>query len=231
MEISGRDIETGRAVTVVANDGMIESVRPGGDEQEAWLSAGLIDLQVNGFRGFDVNAQLPDPADIASLVDAQLQEGVTTFAPTIGTTSEERIISALRAIAAARATYSRAAAAIPYVHVEGPYISPEDGPRGAHPLEYVRPPSLEEFGRWQDASGGLVGLVTMSPHFAEAPSYIANVVSHGVHVAIGHTHASREAIMAAVDAGALLSTHLGNGAHNALPRHPNYIWTSLPRIA
>jgi N-acetylglucosamine-6-phosphate deacetylase len=227
VEISGRHIETGRAVTVVANDGVIESVRPNGDEQEAWLSAGLIDLQVNGFRGFDVNAQLPDPADVAALVDAQLQEGITTFAPTIGTTSEERIISALRAIAAARAAYSRAAAAIPYVHVEGPYISPEDGPRGAHPLEYVRPPSLEEFERWQDASGGLVGLVTMSPHFVEAPSYIAKVVSHGVHVAIGHTHASREAIMAAVDAGALLSTHLGNGAHSTLPRHPNYIWTQL----
>jgi N-acetylglucosamine-6-phosphate deacetylase len=226
-EFTGRDTETGAAIAVVVDDGVVRSVGPAGGDEEMWLSPGLIDLQVNGFRGYDVNSASPDATDIASLVDVQLREGVTTFAPTVVTASEERMIAALRAIASARAKRARAAHAIPFVHVEGPYFSSEDGPRGAHPLEHIRAPSLTEFERWQDASGGLVGLVTMSPHFLEAPAYIAELTSRGVHVAIGHTHAGRDAIMAAVAAGARLSTHLGNGAHSQLPRHPNYLWTQL----
>src|SRR5690606_31509122 len=60
-----------------------------------------------------------------------------------------------------------------------------------------------------------------------APRFIARAVSSGVVVAIGHTGATSEQIRAAVDSGARLSTHLGNGAHAVLPRHPNYIWDQL----
>jgi N-acetylglucosamine-6-phosphate deacetylase len=86
---------------------------------------------------------------------------------------------------------------------------------------------MAEFDRWQQASGGLVKLVTLSPHFDEAPSYIAALRSRGVLISIGHTHASPEQIHAAVDAGATLSTHLGNGVADSLPRHPNLLWTQL----
>ena len=89
---------------------------------------------------------------------------------------------------------------------------------------------MAEFDRWQQASGGLVKLVTLSPHFDEAPSFIAALRSRGVLVSIGHTHASPEQIHAAVDAGATLSTHLGNGVASTcrLPRHhPNLLWTQL----
>ena len=70
-------------------------------------------------------------------------------------------------------------------------------------------------------------MVTLSPHYAEAPAYIAALTARGVHVAIGHTDAAPHEITAAVDAGAVLSTHLGNGAHGTLPRHPNLLWTQL----
>src|SRR5262249_24978736 len=112
-------------------------------------------------------------------------------------------------------------------HVEGPHICPDDGPRGAHPKQAVRPPDIEEDRRWQDAAGGGGRLVTVSPGWAEATSYIHALVKDGVVVSIGHTKATSEQISAAVDAGATMSTHIGNGAHSVLPRHPNYIWDQL----
>lgn len=117
--------------------------------------------------------------------------------------------------------------AIPAVHLEGPHISDIDGFRGAHPKEDVRPPDLAEFFRWQQASGGLVGMITVSPHFPGIENYIAAVTKHGVVVALGHTHAEPEQIRRAVDAGARLSTHLGNGIAAFIDRHRNAIWTQL----
>jgi N-acetylglucosamine-6-phosphate deacetylase len=111
--------------------------------------------------------------------------------------------------------------------MEGPYISALDGYRGAHRLDAVRPPSVDEFERWQDACDGLVGLVTMSPHFANSEEYIGYLTARGVLVSIGHTHASGDQINAAVRAGARISTHLGNGIPLKLDRHPNPIWSQL----
>jgi N-acetylglucosamine-6-phosphate deacetylase len=120
-----------------------------------------------------------------------------------------------------------ARAMIAGIHAEGPAIAPEDGPRGAHPAAHVRAPDLAEFARWQAASGGRVRMVTLSPHWPETAGFIAALVAQGVHVALGHTGASPACITAAVDAGARLSTHLGNGAAAMLPRHPNLIWAQL----
>ena len=112
-------------------------------------------------------------------------------------------------------------------HVEGPHISPEDGPRGAHPRHWVRKPDLDEYRRWQEAARGSVRLVTLSPEWPEAPRYIERIVAEGVVASIGHTQATAGQIADAVSAGATLSTHLGNGAHQLLRRHPNYIWEQL----
>lgn len=116
---------------------------------------------------------------------------------------------------------------VPGIHVEGPSISDNDGPRGAHPLAHVRPPSIEEFDRWQQASGNLVSMVTLAPEHEGSVDYIRALTARGVHVALGHTAATPEQIHEAVEAGAVLSTHLGNGAAAMLPRHPNFIWAQL----
>jgi N-acetylglucosamine-6-phosphate deacetylase len=116
---------------------------------------------------------------------------------------------------------------MPCFHLEGPYISSIDGPRGAHPLEHVRPPDWKEFQRLQEAAGGRIGLVTLAPEYDSAPKFIEQLVQCGIVVAIGHTAASHEQILAAVDAGARLCTHLGNGCHATLPRHDNYLWQQL----
>ncbi|KGM33979.1 N-acetylglucosamine-6-phosphate deacetylase, partial [Inquilinus limosus] len=225
--ITGRDPATGRSLAVTIKDGRIAAIEDGPAGETAWLSAGLVDLQVNGFAGHDLNGGGLVPETVARLSAALRRDGVTTFLPTLITAPEASITAALAAIAEARAADPLIAHMIPAVHVEGPHISPEDGPRGAHPRDQVRPPDLAEFDRWQAACGGLVGLVTLSPHHDGAPDYIRGLTARGVLVAIGHTDASPAQIAAAVEAGAALSTHLGNGIAATLPRHPNPIWSQL----
>jgi N-acetylglucosamine-6-phosphate deacetylase len=225
--ISGRDPHTGRTIEVEIRDGIIAAITDVPLAEPLWLSPGLIDLQINGYQGFDLNSDNLTSDTVIDLSRSVLASGVTTFLPTIITASEEKIVACLRAIAAARQLNPALRHMIPGVHVEGPHLSPEDGPRGAHPREHIRQPSMAEFDRWQRASGGLVKLVTLSPHFEEAPNYIATLHARGVLVSIGHTHASPEQIHAAVDAGATLSTHLGNGIADPLPRHPNLLWAQL----
>lgn len=226
--VRGVDPASAEGIAVSIKDGRIAGVDPAPYvEPGVYLSAGLVDLQVNGFAGIDLNSGTLVPEDVSALADLLLARGVTTFAPTLITASEDSLTSALATIAAARNGSERLRHMIPFVHVEGPAVSPDDGPRGAHPLAHVRPPDVGEFRRWQDAGDGLVGLVTLSPHWPEAPAYIAALHAQDVHVAIGHTAAGPEQIRAAIAAGARLSTHLGNGAAATLPRHPNFIWTQL----
>jgi N-acetylglucosamine-6-phosphate deacetylase len=225
--ITGRDPSTGSVLDVIIEDGRIRAIIPSPVEEAPWLSPGFIDLQVNGYLGSDVNADQVDPDVILSLTDKMLALGVTTFLPTIITASEQKIIRALRAIAEARRAYPLVAHAVPFVHVEGPFISPNDGPRGAHDREHVRPADVAEFERWQASCGDLVGMVTVSPHNHSALTIISALANKGIVVAIGHSDATPAQIHAAADAGATLSTHLGNGLGSPIPRHPNLLWAQL----
>ncbi len=225
--LTGRNPCTGESVIVTYADGRITDIKKGAPDETAWIAPGLIDLQVNGYHGDDLNASDLTIDTVGSLARRMLATGVTAFLPTLITASEQKIVHNLRIIAAARRADPLLAHMIPCVHVEGPHIAPEDGPRGAHPLEQVRPPDIAEFFRWQTACDDLVGMVTLSPHYAQAPEYIRELSARGILISLGHTGASADRIHAAVDAGARLSTHLGNGVANMLPRHPNLIWTQL----
>ncbi len=227
MRLVGRRVDTGEPVELVIEGEHIAAIIPVPDAPPIWLAPGLVDLQVNGYGGYDVNAADVSAATITALTHAVWATGVTTFCPTIITNAAGAMLRSLRAIAEARAADSRVAHAIPRIHVEGPFISAEDGPRGAHPLAHVRPPDLDEYQRWQAAAEGRAGLITLAPETPGALDFIRAVVADGVIVALGHTAADGEQIRAAVDAGARLSTHLGNGAHARLPRHPNYLWSQL----
>lgn len=200
-------------------------------EVAEFVSPGFIDLQVNGFAGTDYNDPGVSHEEIARSIRSLFETGVTRFFPTIITGSEERIAGALRNLVAARNSFAAAgrpeAQAMAGIHVEGPHLSPEDGPRGAHPLEHVRPPDSEEFKRWQEAAQGEIRLVTVSPEWDEAAAYIKTLVRAGVVASIGHTKANTAQIHAAADAGATMSTHLGNAAHPILPKTQNYIWDQL----
>ncbi|MEP6960447.1 MAG: amidohydrolase family protein [Acidobacteriota bacterium] len=193
---------------------------------DSWQSPGFIDLQVNGFAGVDYNFPNSSHEEIAKSIRAMFSCGVARFLPTVITGSPEGMLGALRNLAAAREKIPEGRA-IAGFHIEGPHISPQDGPRGAHPRQWVRPPDVDEFHRWNDATGGQIRLVTLAPEWPEAPQYIEQLVREKVVVSIGHTRASAAQIRDAVSAGATMSTHLGNGADRELPRHPNYIWDQL----
>jgi N-acetylglucosamine-6-phosphate deacetylase len=182
---------------------------------------GLFDLQVNGFAGVDFNA--PDlTADRVAEAIARLRAtGVTRCLPTLITSPFEVFAAGARLLARIDDP------AIAGLHMEGPYISPEDGPRGAHPRAHVTDASIDDFDRRQDAAGGRIALVTLAPEVPGALSLIAHLVDSGVRVGLGHTAASPAQIAAAIAAGATLATHLGNGCAALLPRHPNPIWELL----
>jgi N-acetylglucosamine-6-phosphate deacetylase len=227
LQVRGVCPSDGQPIVVDVQDGRIQAVRTEPHQEPGWLSTGLIDLQINGFGGHDLNGPTLTVESVQALAHVLLRAGVTTFAPTLITASEPQLVHALATIQQARNRHPVLAHMIPYAHVEGPSISPEDGPRGAHPAAHVRAPSLAEFARWQAASDGLVGLVTLSPHWPGSADYIRGLKAAGVHVAIGHTDASAAQITEAVDAGASLSTHLGNGSHAMINRRHNALWPQL----
>jgi N-acetylglucosamine-6-phosphate deacetylase len=191
-----------------------------------YSSPGFVDLQVNGFAGVDYNNPRSSMEEIGRSLQAQFATGVTRLYPTVITGAPGEMAACLRNLAAARARL-RDGEAMAGFHVEGPHISPEDGPRGAHPRQWVREPDIAEFARWQEAAGGAIRIVTLSPEWPGAARYIEHITAQGVVASIGHTQAGAEQIAEAVAAGATLSTHLGNGAHQLLRRHPNYIWEQL----
>jgi N-acetylglucosamine-6-phosphate deacetylase len=234
LRFAGRDVANGHPVRLTVADGRVTSLeRPtdptagaevAGDD---WVSPGWLDIQVNGFGGYDPNDPGAGAEATAGTVRALWPHGVTGSLITICTQSEAHITAAVRAVADACDADPLIAACVPGIHVEGPHIAPEDGPRGAHPLRHIRPPDLAEFHRWQDAARGRITMVTVSPEYPGVVDYVRALVADGVVVSIGHTAADGDAIRAAVDAGATCSTHLGNGAHAMIRRHPNYVWDQL----
>jgi N-acetylglucosamine-6-phosphate deacetylase len=190
------------------------------------VAPGFIDIQVNGFAGVDYCGAGASVEEIGRSLEAQFACGVTRLFPTVITGGRDEMLAAIRNLARARSQL-RHGSAMEGFHIEGPHISPEDGPRGAHPRQHVRPPDFDEFLRWQDAAEGRVKLVTLSPEWPGSARYIERVAAAGVTVAIGHMQATAAQIEDAVRAGATLSTHLGNGAHSTLPRHPNYLWQQM----
>ncbi len=227
MRLQGRTLETGEGIEVEVAGGRIVGCRPLAPDAplapDVWLLPGLFDIQVNGYAGHDFNGSSVSAETVASAVRALWREGVTHLCPTVITASFEEIVAALRAIRVACAD-PLVAASVVGVHLEGPYISPEDGARGAHPRLHVRPPNWDEFQRWQEVVEGRIGLVTVAPETPGGLAFIERLAAMGIIPAIGHTAATPAQIREAVAAGARLSTHLGNGSHALLPRHANYLW-------
>lgn len=182
---------------------------------------GFFDIQVNGFAGIDFNTPDLTAERVRAALEALRVTGVTRLLPTLITGPLDRFTVCARALNAVGDP------AIAGIHMEGPYISPLDGPRGAHPLAHCRAASRDDFDRRQDAAGGRIVLVTLAPEVDGAVPLIERLVQQGIRVAIGHTAAAPAVIRDAIAAGATLSTHLGNGCAATLPRHPNLIWEQL----
>ncbi|MEH7380525.1 N-acetylglucosamine-6-phosphate deacetylase [Bacillus sp. JJ1533] len=223
----GKHWVTGEAIEVQVRDGRIHSITKAMEKTESWIAPGLIDVQVNGIGGFDINSNDSTVETIQNVVRVLQEGGVTKFCPTVVTGTRERILHCVKTIAKACEVDPVVNHAVIGIHVEGPFISTEDGPRGAHNLDWVRNPDWDEFLEWQEAAAGRIRKVTLAPEKPGAITFIENLAKAGVVAAIGHSDSTEEDIQNAVNAGATMSTHLGNGAHPYIKRHPNYIWAQL----
>jgi N-acetylglucosamine-6-phosphate deacetylase len=182
---------------------------------------GLFDMQVNGFGGIDFNSSGLTEDHVDTALARMRATGVTRCLPTLITSSFDRFAASARVLA------RMARDEIVGLHMEGPYISPEDGARGAHPREHVTRASIDDFKRRQDAATGRIFLVTLAPEVDGALPLIEHLVGSGIRVALGHSAATPPQVADALAAGATLATHLGNGCAQMLPRHPNVIWELL----
>jgi len=191
------------------------------------IGPGFTDIQVNGYGGFDYNEIHRDPLTLSSISSQLYKEGVTTHFPTIITNSSKQISQLIKQVIALRKQDELSALSIQGLHIEGPFISPVDGPRGAHPKEFVCAPDWQLMQQWQEAAEGLIKIITLSPEWENTNSFIEQCVRHNILVFIGHTNATHQQLLDAVSAGASVSTHLGNGMHPVITRHPNYLWSQL----
>jgi N-acetylglucosamine-6-phosphate deacetylase len=236
LTVHGRHYENGEPVRIEIDGERIASIEPAwpprGSATWPSVAPGLFDLQINGHGGVWFGKAGITADEVLGVLQAHFRFGVTRLCPTLITNSFEGLAGGFAAIREACERELWADRLVPGCHLEGPYINAEDGPRGAHPREFVRSPDWSEFEKLQQISGGRIRLVTLAPELPGAADFIRRAVAQGVVVSLGHTAADAEQIAAAVEAGARLSTHLGNGAHGMIRRHPNYIWEQLgdPRL-
>ncbi|MDB5389861.1 MAG: nagA [Planctomycetaceae bacterium] len=234
--VYGRRYDTGELCAIHIEHGLIQHVVPAWTTGRAtdwpFVAPGLFDIQINGHSGIWYSHAGLTSNQVLQTLTAYFAHGVTRLCPTLITAGHDALAAGFAALREACEQVPWAGHMVPGFHLEGPFISPEDGPRGAHPLEHVRPADWDEFCQLQEIAGGRIKLVTLAPESPNAVAFIRRAVASGVVISIGHTAATRDQIQAAVDAGAALSTHLGNGAHGMMRRHPNYIWEQLgePRL-
>jgi N-acetylglucosamine-6-phosphate deacetylase len=230
FQIEGINYANGNHLKISVAGGLIVSV----SEEEntgridlPFIAPGLIDNQINGYVNIDFSGDYLASGDLEKAASSIWASGVTTFLPTLITNSHYHLIRNFRIMGEDLAINKLLSLSVPGFHLEGPYISAEDGYRGCHPAEHIRKPSWDEFSEFNRASGGRIIQITLAPETEGATDFISQCRENGILVAIGHSGASAAQIKQSVDSGASLSTHLGNGCANMINRHNNPIWPQL----
>jgi N-acetylglucosamine-6-phosphate deacetylase len=218
-------------VDIQVHDGFIEKITPRDPdiqtESKIFIAPGFIDTQVNGYASVSFNRTGLTEEGINKITKAMWKEGVTTFFPTIVTNSSELINKNLKILISALKNSEELLLSIPGFFLEGPYISPYDGFRGAHTKEWVRAPDWNEFSGFLEAAEGKIIQVGLAPEIEGAMHFIKNCHERGIVVSLAHHNGSPEQIEEAVELGASVSTHLGNGCANMIHRHNNPLWPQL----
>ena len=219
-------------VSIEITDGRIKKINKikalTGENKNIYIAPGLIDAQVNGYAGvsFSFSGGALTMEGIQKATRALWEAGVTTYLPTLTTNSQDTLLKNFALLAQAKENPDLLGS-IPGFHLEGPYISSEDGYRGAHPAEYIRKPDWDEFMELYDASGKNILQVTLAPEVEGAMEFISRCHEMGILVGLGHHNASPEIIHESVTRGASIVTHLGNGCANMINRHINPFWPQL----
>jgi len=191
--------------------------------------ASLFDIQVNGFAGVDFQQPDLSVADVRRAVDELAGHETLRFFPTLITDGIDSLCAKLENFERIRSADARVGKAVCGYHMEGPWLSPEPGYRGAHDPKHMGLPTIADFDRLQEAASGHIRLLTLAPELPGSVEVIRHAVRAGVQVSLGHTNASADDIDAAIAAGARFCTHLGNGAPSQMHRHENVIQRLLAR--
>jgi len=219
----------GKPVRIEIMDGEITRIRPlskASASPEIYLAPGLIDIQVNGYMGIDFSDQELTREQMHKATRALWKEGVTSYLPTLITRDQKRLEKSFSLLAEVLDD-DQIGVSIPGFHLEGPFISPVAGYRGAHPEQYVRLPDWHEFSELQEAAQKGISLITVAPEMEGAIPFIRQCREAGLVVSLGHHNGTPDIIEQAVEAGASFSTHLGNGCANEINRHHNPLWPQL----
>ncbi len=223
----------GNPVSVaIANGKIVEIKHLEGDIDvaETYVAPGLIDVQINGYMGVDFSGPDLTVEGVRKATKALWKAGVTTYFPTVITSDIGRMKKNFAVLAEARKD-PEIGRSIPGFHMEGPYISPVKGFRGAHLEKYIKKPDWKEFQELQKAANDGIKIITMAPELQGAIPFIRKCVASGVVVSLGHHNGSAMDVQLAVDAGAKMATHLGNGCANEIDRHNNPLWPQLSNDA
>ena len=192
------------------------------------MTGGWTDLQVNGYAGVDFNAPGLTVEAVKSVTERLLADGTAGYMPTLVTGDPEMLIATVRTVVAARKKYAVCEKCVLGFFMEGPFISDKPGAVGTHPTEWVRPPDVALFDRFQDAAEGLVRMVNVAAEIPGMPEFVRELSARGVTVSLGHQLAKSPAeIEGCIAAGAKAFTHLGNGIPNEVNRHDNIVFTAL----
>lgn len=230
--VRGRFFGEGRRIDVKIQNGMVRSVRNAGrtapdfGDDDAIIAPTLFDIQVNGGFGIDLQSSDLTEDAVIELTKRLHAWGVSRWCPTVITNTLAAMARNCGVIARA-CQHPVARRAVAGIHLEGPFISPDDGPRGAHRRSCVRVPSVNDFETLYRAAIGKLLYITLAPERPGALDVIRAARRKSVVISLGHHAATRKDIAAAATAGATLCTHLGNAISTTLHRHYNPLWPQL----
>ncbi len=191
---------------------------------------GLVDLQVNGYRGVDFSGADLNEETLTQACDELLAAGTTAFLPTLITSPAEIYERNLPIIARA-INAPELENRVLGIHVEGPFLSPQEGARGAHNPEWMRAPDTDFLDQLITWASGKIKMLTLAAELNGAMELAEYARSRGIVVSLGHQMASEQQLRDLARAGATALTHLGNGIPALVPRHDNTVWAGLANDA
>ena len=192
---------TGDKITLESGDDQVL------DAADCYVVPGLVDQHFHGAMNEDFSDSTAE--GYQKIADFELSEGVAYIAPTGMTVSEEDIMQVCRLSKAQ--SEKRQGAEVVGIHLEGPFLCMAK--KGAQNAKFLKDPDAELLARFQEASGGLVKLVTLACEQPGSIEFIKAAKKMGVAVSLGHTMADYDTASAALEAGARQATHL----YNAMP--------------
>lgn len=187
---------------------------------------GLVDLQVNGYKGVHFSDINLTRDDFVMACRGVFEAGTSAFLPTM-ITSPKEVYEHNLPIMAAVLQQAEFRSRLLGFHIEGPFISSQEGTRGAHDAQWISKPDVDYLRQLIDWSDGQVKLLTIAADPDGAEKLASYAVSQGIAVSLGHQMATEADLARLVQAGAVSLTHLGNGVPAMLSRHENPVWAGL----